>query len=629
MNNKEVKLLDALMAASSPLTSQTLSEQLNISSRTVKRMVWTIDEELRKNGAELLSNKNGYEVHVVKKELFDDFWNEQKRLNDEMSLESEAEFLIMKHLLLNKYCTQDELADLTFVSRSTVNKYIKNIKTVLGKEKIQLGNRPHFGYYLIAEEADIRNYMVKLLLPEGDPEEFDEDLIRNCRNYAGFIKELEKLLEKNGYQAGDRRCISVMKYFIVVAIRTANKCPIDVMDEKHFTEYDPQLTQTIRDLMERYFAVSLEENELVYLLYVLGYSGNKKENDERDLSFYDDAVTEFFTEIKEVYQQDFFFDPILRQGLVQHLYSCYSQMLINSVIDNPLIQVIKTQYVEAYNYAKLCGDVLRERYEIEATEDSLGYIALHFAAAIERMNSLYKFNAVIVCESGFGMAELLKMTITNRIKSIVVTKTVSSKELYEMDLSDIAMVITSVKLKQKISKPVIEIDPLQLESDIEKIESYLKDCINIPQYKGLFSRKRFFPKMNFENKENLLRYMSETLIDMDIINIENETEILKREEISSTEINKYCAIPHCIVESNNETLMSIATLKKPMIWGKEKVSIIFLACIARKSSLNRKLFPLIYKLTYDEDKCRKLLQMDSFEEFLDLLFSDLPVDYGN
>ena len=629
MNNKEVKLLDALLT-SSPITSLTLSEQLGISSRTVKRMVWTIDEELRNNGASIISNKNGYEVEIINQEVFDDYWQEQKRLNDEMSLENETEYLILKHLLLNKYCTQDELSDITYVSRSTISKYIKNIKTVLEKEKIELGNRPHFGYFLIGEEANIRNFMVKLMMPEGDLMEIDEDLIRDCRDYSGFIKEAGELLEKHGYQISDRRTISRMKYFIVTAVRIRNKCYIDEIEKtEHKVDQNVSLMTEIRNLMEKYFAVQLDEKELIYLLYVLGYTNSNDQNaEERDMSFYDHAVSEFFTEIKEVFQQDFFFDPILRQGLVQHLYSCYSQMLINSVIDNPLLQVIKTQYVEAYNYAKLCGDVLREKYDIEATEDSLGYIALHFAAAIERMNSLYKFNAVIVCESGFGMAELLKMTITNRIKSIVIVKTVSSAELYQMDLSDIAMVITSVKLNKKIDKPVIEINPLKLENDIEKIDSYLKDCINIPQYKGLFSQKRFFPKLNYTNKEGLLRFLSDKLIGEDLIDAGNKEEIFKREQISSTEINKHVAIPHCIVESNNETFMTVATLKKPISWGKEKVGIVFLACIARKSSLNRKLFPLIYKLTYDSDKCSKLEEMDSYEEFIDYLFSNLPVEYG-
>ena len=623
MNKKDYKITEIILKANAPVTSGLLSEQLDVSSRTIKRAIWVIDEELKENGASVLSGKNGYEIEISDRSLFDEYWKKQERINNEMLMENEIELEIMKHLFLRRYCTQDEISDEVYISRSTINKYVRNIKDILAEDKVELGNRPHFGYFLQGKEEDIRNLMVKLFFSEGSMANIDESLRGNCRDFVGFIRDLERFFTKNGFELNDRRTISIMKYFVVVADRVRIGCTVDGFSEQINMELNPE----IHELMEKYYGLDLDEKELSYLSQVIGVSdvGN---GEDRDLSFYDKVVDEFLSEIKEVYQQNFLFDPDLRKGLVQHLYSCYSRMLVNTVVDNPLLDIIKTKYVEAYNYAVLCGNILHDCYDIDPTEDSLGYIALHFAAAIERMNSLFRFKAVIVCDSGFGMSELLKMTITNRIKNIDIERAVSTRQLYEMNLDGIALVITSVKLDRKLSKPVIFVDSLKMEGDIDKIDSYLKDYINIPQYKSLFSEKRFYPLLDYTDKEELLNFISEDLLRQGVIRKENADEFIRREKMSTTEINSYVAIPHCIVEANNETALAIATLKKPLSWGKEKVCIVLAACIARKSTLNRKLFPLIYKLTIDEEKCQKLAKITSYDEFIELLFSNLPVDYG-
>ena len=56
--------------------------------------------------------------------------------------------------------------------------------------------------------------------------------------------------------------------------------------------------------------------------------------------------------------------------------------------------------------------MFKEEYGISMTEEDIGYIALHFAASLERYIMNNSLKAIIVCSSGVGTAELLKTRIT-------------------------------------------------------------------------------------------------------------------------------------------------------------------------------------------------------------------------
>ena len=96
--------------------------------------------------------------------------------------------------------------------------FIKDIKEILEAENIKLGNRPHVGYYLVGRESDIRNFMVKLFLSDTGFSTVDGSLVEGCRDFTGFIRELERFLTSFGLELNDHRTVSIMKYFIILPL---------------------------------------------------------------------------------------------------------------------------------------------------------------------------------------------------------------------------------------------------------------------------------------------------------------------------------------------------------------------------------------------------------------------------
>lgn len=630
MDKIKYRLQTILMDSQRPMTSADIAQALGVSTRTVKRKIWDLDAELRQNGALISSGQYGYFVDIKDRQAYDSFVNKQMKMSGELSIDNDIVLRIIELLLLKPYITQDEISREVFISRGTVNKYIKDVKVLLEKEKIFVSNRPHYGYYLIADEIDIRNYMVKVFFnPGSNMEKYSSILISACGDYQSFYHALVKTLYEFDYPESEEKTQNLVKYILVIANRNLYHNYISSFESKIYVSNSSRLLAArVQVLIKEYFKIDINKNELVYISYLFGnYEHHGKDDIEYDASFFERIVDRFFHEIYDVYQQDFSRDDILRRGLMQHLLTSYSRLYINVQLGNPFIKLIKTQYIEAYNYAVLCGNVLHNEYKLQVNEDDLAYIAVHFGASIERMECKYNYKVLVVCESGCGMAELLKARLKSRIPFLNVVYTTSIKKLKDMDLEDVILIISSVPIAECLNKPLILVNPLLLERDIEKIKDYLSDYRYIDEYKKLFSAELFFPRMEADNKAVLLDDICGRMIERGIINDSNKADIISREQLSSTEINKLVALPHCIVESGNSTSFVAVILQKPIQWGKGEAQIIFFGIIARNNKFNRKIFPLLYKLTMDIQKVEELCKITEFERFIHKLFSDLPVEY--
>ena len=342
MTKQNNQLISILIEHKTPITSNEMSEQLGISSRTVKRMIWNIDSVLKANGAAIISDKNGYRMNISNEKQFHAFWDEQLRISKQLSVSNTTVFDIIKLLLVKEYISQDELSDTLFISRSTISKYIKQVKNTLEQNQIILSNRPHYGYYLLGQETVIRNYMVKLVFPEGNLRNYNDPLvITRCRSYSDFYEAIIKELNGGGYDEQDIRTQGLIKYFIVLACRYVSNHKIEkYSDDVQISHKSRALSEKIIKIINEYFAIDLGRDELIYLSFLLGNPLDEQIVSETyDASFFEKVVDECFQEIKDVYQQDFSYDEILRKGLVSHLYTSYSRMQINAFLSNPILSM--------------------------------------------------------------------------------------------------------------------------------------------------------------------------------------------------------------------------------------------------------------------------------------------------
>lgn len=609
------------------INSIELADMLGVSSRTVKRDLKEISEILKNNGAEVEATNQGYRLIINEDELFSQFINENISSSAEVSgKKSDKVNGILELLLSNIYINQDKIADELYISRSSINKVMMDVKNVLSEYKITIQNKPHYGYILEGNEIDIRNCMVKFLTQRKD----DNSILISNRlvgfkeeDYYNLLEEIKNIFKDLKITKNDIEINYITRYIVISIFRVKYNCEI-VLDDNINISLDNSVisaSKTIAKKIKERFKVEFTFEDILYISYIIGNNHIEiKELDDSGISV-EQMVIHAIDKIKNEYDIDFFRDGTLLKGLINHLYTSYSRYCLNVTLDNPLINLIKSKYIEAYNYSILFSKVFKEEYGISMTEEDIGYIALHFAASLERSIMNNSLKAIIVCSSGVGTAELLKTRITKKFQNIAIKGVYPAYILDSLELSDIDLIISTVNLDGvSLEKEVINVSPLLTDEDEEKINEHIKKQRDYDYLQNLMSNDLFFTNIEASSKEEVIEIMTKIMIERDIITEETKEHILKREEMSSTEITNLVAIPHCIAKENKNSVLAIGILKRPIVWDKSQVQIVFLGVLDPKVKQNRKVFSMLYKLTKKVDKIKELVNVDELSYFKKKLF---------
>ncbi|MDB2113597.1 BglG family transcription antiterminator [Clostridium paraputrificum] len=609
------------------INSIELADMLGVSSRTVKRDLKEISEILKDNGAEVEATNQGYRLIINEDELFSQFIDENISSSAEVSgKKSDKVNGILELLLSNLYINQDKIADELYISRSSINKVMMDVKNILSEYKITIQNKPHYGYILEGNEIDIRNCMVRFLTQRKE----DNSILISNRlvgfkeeDYYNLLEEIKNIFKDLKIRKNDIEINYITRYIVISIFRVKYNCEI-VLDDNINISLDNSIisaSKTIAKKIKERFKVEFTFEDILYISYIIGNNHIEiKELDDSGISV-EQMVIYAIDKIKNEYDIDFFRDGTLLKGLINHLYTSYSRYCLNVTLDNPLINLIKSKYIEAYNYSILFSKVFKEEYGISMTEEDIGYIALHFAASLERAIMNNSLKAIIVCSSGVGTAELLKTRITKKFQNIAIKGVYPAYILDSLELSDIDLIISTVNLEGvSLEKEVINVSPLLTDEDEEKINEHVKKQRDYDYLQNLMSDDLFFINIEASSKEEVIEIMTKTMIERDIITEETKEQILKREEMSSTEITNLVAIPHCIAKENKNSVLAIGILKRPIMWDKSQVQIVFLGVLDPQVKQNRKVFSMLYKLTKKVDKIKELVSIDELSYFKKKLF---------
>ena len=609
------------------INSIELADMLGVSSRTVKRDLKEISEILKDNGAEVEATNQGYRLIINEDELFSQFIDENISSSAEVSgKKSDKVNGILELLLSNLYINQDKIADELYISRSSINKVMMDVKNILSEYKITIQNKPHYGYILEGNEIDIRNCMVRFLTQRKE----DNSILISNRlvgfkeeDYYNLLEEIKNIFKDLKIRKNDIEINYITRYIVISIFRVKYNCEI-VLDDNINISLDNSIisaSKTIAKKIKERFKVEFTFEDILYISYIIGNNHIEiKELDDSGISV-EQMVIHAIDKIKNEYDIDFFRDGTLLKGLINHLYTSYSRYCLNVTLDNPLINLIKSKYIEAYNYSILFSKVFKEEYGISMTEEDIGYIALHFAASLERYIMNNSLKAIIVCSSGVGTAELLKTRITKKFQNIAIKGVYPAYILDSLELSDIDLIISTVNLEGvSLEKEVINVSPLLTDEDEEKINEHVKKQRDYDYLQNLMSDDLFFINIEASSKEEVIEIMTKAMIERDIITEETKEQILKREEMSSTEITNLVAIPHCIAKENKNSVLAIGILKRPIMWDKSQVQIVFLGVLDPQVKQNRKVFSMLYKLTKKVDKIKELVSIDELSYFKKKLF---------
>jgi len=288
---------------------------------------------------------------------------------------------------------------------------------------------------------------------------------------------------------------------------------------------------------------------------------------------------------------------------------------------NPMLDKIKERFSLAYTMAKYASTTFYEYYNKNLSEDEIGYIAINLALALERQRkNINKKTVLLICSTGKGSAELLaytyKETFGEYLKELI---TCSVYDLEDIDFSKIDFVFTTVPINMKIPVPVQQVEYFLEESNIREIKKIftLEEDENVLIY---YDKNLFLKDIDLKSKEEILEYMVNHIKKYRKIPKNFLTSVKKREKLGITEFGNKIVMPHPDKTLTEETFVCVGILKKPVIWEKREVQVIFLVSVSKnKDKKLKNFYKVTAKFLLDKKSINRLIKTGNYDELIKML----------
>lgn len=498
LNTRLLIILQELMAANGPVTSDFLSKKLQVTSRTVRNDIKELDSTLSDYGASITSIRGtGYALFIKEESLFRSYLKEILKNNHAKfgaipnSSYERVVYIIRRLLLSDNNIKLDDLATELYVSKSTIQNDLREVKKALFPFEITLDTRSNSGIKVKGEELKLRFCMSEFLFSHR---QFEKDIIAerifplNTEEIFVIRKIILHQINELDINLSDIGFNNLIIHVAIACVRIKNGNYVslfskeikDIMKEPEF-EVAKNIVKQIEDHLDIIFPPS----EIAYITIHL--LGNKiisepltPESLEEMKHIFDEDVyhltLKILKRIEEHLHLEIIHDRELLIGIALHLKPAINRHIYSMNMRNPMIEQIKHNFPLAFEAGLLASKVIQEELEIEINENEIGYLALHIEAAMERhrMNHEVK-RCMIVCASGVGSAAFLKYKLKAEFgPKLEIVGTTEYYKLKDIPFHKLDFVISTIPINETLPVPVIEVDVLLGKADFEQIAQVLK-----------------------------------------------------------------------------------------------------------------------------------------------------------
>lgn len=608
-------------------TIKELTNSFHVTDRTIRTDIQAINLEIAKYECEiLLKRKSGYYLMSYNKDKFKELQNQIEKQTNVLtfnSLDDRIKYILQKLLYSQNYVILDDLANEVFVSRNTLQNYIKPIKETLETYNLIYVSKPNLGVKVFGNEKDKRECLLNEILCKDTPTYIigftkEEQMLFRDIDLFEIQTLVNQLLNKHDIHASDydRKNLIMHCALMISRVKTENYIPFDVQFPIQDDIYE--LIEQLCIQLENKFDIQITSGEKQYIYLHIASNTHMNIYSVNTVKL-QNQITKLLEVIYEEYNFDLRQDAILKKDLFNHFSSILSSKNIYMNKKNPLLNTIKTNFplpfeITLTSTAKVFSEAL--------TEDEIGYISLHIGAAIERcFTSMYqKKRVVLVCGSGIATTRMLEARLQTFFNSkIVIVNKISYAEFMHYDFANIDFVISTIPI-QSDNIPVEIVDFTLKNTDIEKISKRLSHMDKKANFvTKFFDKQLFLHKSNAVTKEDVLKELAHLLENQNIVSDTFIHSVLKRESIACTNLNDIFAIPHPMEACSNETKVAVAILDQSVEWNDkhEEVQIIFMISIKQGEQKQfEHLYDLFIEIVGNTKLQQDIVHSNSFEEFL-------------
>lgn len=635
LSERERKLLKILFESSDSLTTEKLAFHLAVTSRTVKSDMKSINLKLAEHNIRIQAKQGkGIWLDVPIEEehwMYEQLYAGDNRENQTKNL---RKYEITNYLLdFNSYISIEDICEHLYYSRSSITKELFEVEMLLSKYGLKL-LRNNLGIYVDGNEKDIR--ITKIMLNEklnmtSDLREISKQRVFEGIDITGLYDILLLIESRYAIQFNDAELRDIFFYLAVMIKRHKahlNRRKLIKVSESAGDDLY-QISSAIMEEVCLRFDLEYTSEELLYFYwFISGFSVLQDSIIVNAVTYEHDEIygilQKILLEIDGIYHTDFSSNNTLLKNLFHHLIPAINRSKYHIFIENPLLAELKRTFAYAFEISLLIAGKLEEHLQICLLDNEIGLFTMHIAAALENKDQPTKtYRVAIVCTTGKGISEFLKARIQSVFREIKIVSILTSSRIdNESVLEQLDFIISTTALKP-LDIPVIYVAPVLKEKDIERIHELLIKLQQKEQYKmntlyQLLDTKISSFQITADNKNTLLCTLCDNLITEGYGNSHLYESLLRREAVSGTAIGNLIAIPHPFPEEILKSGISIAVLKKPILWDGEKVQLVFLLCISTADNKNLEyIMEDIFEIAQNTELVMKLINTRDLHSFIE------------
>ncbi|MFC4025156.1 BglG family transcription antiterminator [Oceanobacillus longus] len=640
MNERQKKLLQILLDNHNAVVQiQDLAERLDCSEKTVRNDLKYIEGHIQEFSDAIIVRKPGIGVYLVMDEaerslLFQRLSSRETKTQEERTIE------IGYQLLTNeKPITLQHLANRYYVPKATIKKDIEEIAGWLKRFDIELVSKQRLGSATCGSELNRRSALAHLsrITTSSDDKSYVLDMFQPYE-----ITTVRKLLQdmqlRYSIAFTDGAMESLLVHALIMIKRTRERSTVYISDEdkgktQQTAEYD--YIRWFTKQLEMVLKITLPENERVYFTWHLISSKKHQGLNLVDVSVEQEILTkvvnDLVAKVNRLTMTNYEADSILINGLTIHMHSVLNRINYGFPITNPLLAEIKKMYPYMFGMVVLALQDIKVTYNLDIPEDEAAYLVLHFQASVERMEVRRekRKKVLIVCHLGTGMSRLLEAKIKHHYQDIQVVSCIGKSDVHEyLKTNRVDIVISTVSL-EKVNVPSIVISPLLEAQDRDKLNRFFDELENKKALSRkasglmkLVERENIHLQVKQEHRFEIVEMLGNALYKKRYVEQAFTHSALIRERTSATSIGGGIAIPHGQPDLITKSTISIAVLEKPLEWGHEVVSVVFLIAISNEDhQQTREAISDIAAISEKPSIVKALVEAGNVNEFLKILES--------
>ena len=252
---------------------------------------------------------------------------------------------------------------------------------------------------------------------------------------------------------------------------------LDPDEEALITQYDQlyQLSKMVITKLNHYLNIVLPESETFYLFQYLISSRMEKEPIKLNRKSKEAlAITDFFaTEMSRLMGMKVDHQPN-RQDLYEHIDPLLYRLKNEIIVKNDLLGDIKLEYPEVFQQVQQVSKAAEEKFQLnEISEDEIGFLTLYFVKYKEMIHS--KKRVLIMCSSGVGTSELLKVKVRKAFPELEIVDVLSARKFSKAPekYQNIDLILTTVNLTIDMMIPTILVNSVFTKQDEKRVKEML------------------------------------------------------------------------------------------------------------------------------------------------------------